>query len=204
VFALQHFKEIIEMSADTRELTYAAPASHYDPVTIALHWTTAILVLAQFGSAHIWELLQKGTPWRIGLISTHAALGIILAAVIALRICWRLMNRGKLPPAVSGLQHLAASAVHGLLYVLLVTQVTLGFLLGWSAGNALRFFTLFSIPPLAVVPPDMRHLVGELHNYTAWTIIGFAFVHAAAALMHHYVLKDRVLHRMIPGVSPRS
>lgn len=192
------------MTADIRERTYQTSPSHYDSVTIALHWATAILVLEQFGSAHIWEMLQRGTPERIGLVSTHAALGIVLAAVIVLRVCWRLLNRGKLPPAVSGFQHIVASTVHGLLYVLLVTQVTLGFLLGWSAGNALRFFHLFSIPPLAVVSPDMRHWIGPLHNYTAWTIIGFAFIHAAAALMHHYVLRDGVLRRMIPGLSPRS
>jgi cytochrome b561 len=203
VFALQHFKEIIDMTA-IRERTYQASPSHHDSVTIALHWATAILVLEQFGSAHIWELLQKGTPSRSGLISTHAALGIILAAVIIARICWRLFNQRKLPPAVSGLQHVVASAVHGLLYLLLALQITFGFLLGWSTGNALRFFNLFSIPPLFVVGPDFRHLIGPLHNYTAWAIIGFVSIHAAAALMHHYVLRDRVLHRMVPGLSSRS
>lgn len=192
------------MTADTYRQPQITSRSHHDSVTIALHWATAILVLAQFGSAHIWEFLMKGTPWRIGLISTHAALGILLAVVILARICWRLLNRDKLPSAVSGLQHIVASAVHGILYLLLALQVTLGFLLGWSAGNPLRFFNLFSIPPLFVVSPDMRHLVGPLHNYTAWTIIGFALVHACAALMHHYVLRDGVLRRMIPGLAPRS
>lgn len=192
------------MTADTYQQTRAASRSHYDGVTIALHWATAILVLTQFGTAHIWEFLMKGTPWRIGLISTHAALGILLAAVIIARICWRLLHRGQLPPAVSGFQHIVASAVHGVLYLLLVAQVTLGFLLGWSAGNPLRFFNLFTIPPLYVVSPDMRHVVGPLHNYTAWTIIGFALIHACAALMHHYVLRDGVLRRMIPALAQRG
>lgn len=192
------------MTAETYQQTRTASRTHYDGVTIALHWATAILVVTQFSIAHIWEFLVKGTPWRIGLISTHAALGIVLAAIIMARICWRLLNRGKLPPAVTGLQHIVASAVHGILYLLLVTQVTLGFLLGWSAGNPLRFFNLFSVPPLYVVSPDMRHLVGPLHNYTAWTIIGFALIHACAALMHHYVLRDPVLRRMIPALAQRG
>lgn len=37
----------------------------------------------------------------------------------------------------------------------------------------------------------------------AWTILVLAGLHAAAALFHHYVLKDDVLRRMLP-VSPRS
>jgi len=185
------------MAAETNDLGFSEPHSHYDRTTIALHWATAILVLAQFASAQIWEFLQKGTSGHIALISTHAALGILLAAVIVARIFWRSFNGRRLPPADFGVQDVAAKAVHGLLYILLVAQVTLGFLWGWSAGNPLRFFDLFSVPPLIIVPSNMQHLIGSLHNYNAWAVIGFAFVHAAAALIHHYVLRDGVLRRMV-------
>ncbi len=191
------------MTVDTRELTLAATPSRYDGMTIALHWATAALVVAQFASAHIWEQLQRGTPWRLGLISTHAAFGILLAAVLILRIVWRSMQRGRLPPVVTGLQHLAASAVHLLLYGLLILQVTLGFVLGWSAGQPLRFFTLFAIPPMIVLPPELRHTAGALHDDTAWVIIAVAGFHAAAALMHHYVFRDDVLRRMMSGAPRR-
>ena len=34
---------------------------------------------------------------------------------------------------------------------------------------------------------------------SAWAIVIVAFGHAAAALMHRYVFKDRVLNRMLPA-----
>ena len=33
----------------------------------------------------------------------------------------------------------------------------------------------------------------------AWTIIVLASLHAAMALIHHYILKDGLLKRMQPG-----
>jgi cytochrome b561 len=38
----------------------------------------------------------------------------------------------------------------------------------------------------------------ELHNWVGWTIVILALLHALAALYHHYVLRDRVLVRMLP------
>ncbi|MEZ2131679.1 MULTISPECIES: cytochrome b [unclassified Sinorhizobium] len=186
------------MACTTTELTSAENAPRYDRVTIALHWATAILVTGQFTSAHIWEQFQRGTSLRLSLISTHIAFGILLAAVIIARICWRFMNRGKLPPAVSGLQHVAASTVHFLLYGLLICQVALGFTLGWAVNLPLSFFGLFTIPQLLTIAPEARQTIAALHNGVAWAIIAIAGIHAAAALLHHYVLRDHVLLRMIP------
>lgn len=186
------------MTCSTSELTFQETSERYDRVTMALHWATAILVIGQFASAHIWQLFERGTPLRLGLISTHIACGILLAAVIIARICWRLMNRGQLPRAVSGLQHLAASSVHFLLYGMLICQVALGFTLAWAVNLPLSFFGLFTIPPLLTIAPDVRQTIATLHNGVAWAIIAVAGIHAAAALLHHYVLRDHVLLRMIP------
>ena len=41
----------------------------------------------------------------------------------------------------------------------------------------------------------------ELHNWNGWTIIVIALIHALGALYHHYVLKDRVLERMLSGAA---
>lgn len=175
------------------------PIIRHDPLTILLHWLTAFLVLAQFGSAHVWDLVEKGTPLRIGLIMTHLAFGIVLAATVLIRVLWKLKKKERPAPAVKGLQHLAATTVHMLLYCLLVAQVVLGFLFSWSGGKPLPFFNLFSIPVPIAIDPSLRYTLAELHNDVAWAIIAVVGLHAAAALMHHYVLRDGVLSRMVPG-----
>lgn len=172
--------------------------ARYDRLTITLHWLTALLVVSLFALAQVWDILQKGTPLRLGLQSLHISLGMTLAAVIAIRIVWRLAHRGDLPPAAGGFQHLLAKAVHGLLYLLLLLQVALGFLFRWSQNQPLSFFGLFALPQPDGFPVDMRSTFALMHYWVAWSIIILAGFHACAALLHHYVLKDRVLGRMFP------
>jgi len=38
-----------------------------------------------------------------------------------------------------------------------------------------------------------------LHEWNAWVIIVLSGAHAVAALLHHYVLRDGLLHRMMLG-----
>jgi cytochrome b561 len=97
---------------------------------------------------------------------------------------------------------LASKATHYLLYLLLVVQTGLGFVFRWAQGHPVGFFGLFGIPgPFGAADRPTRHLVHALHEYVGWAIIIIAALHALAALYHHYVLKDRVLKRMLPGAA---
>ncbi|MGY5809456.1 cytochrome b [Rhizobium sp. LEGMi198b] len=173
-------------------------AARYDHVTITFHWLTALLVLTMFTLAEARSFVARGTPLRGDLIFVHISLGILLAAVLILRIVWRIATHRRTAPAVSGLQHAVATLAHLALYALMISQVSYGFLMIWASGNEPSFFGLFSVPPLIVLDQPTRHVMGELHDYTAWAIIAVVGIHAAAALGHHYVLRDRVLVRMIP------
>jgi len=171
----------------------------YDRVTIALHWTTALLVVVLFALAEIWGFLPRGTPLRRNFQALHISLGILLAAVFVFRAVWRLSRGHRLPPATAGVQQLAATAAHWALYGLLLAQIVLGFLFRWAQGEPFLFFGLFSIPsPIAQDRPT-AHQFGELHENIAWVIIVLAGLHAAAALLQHYVWRNGVLQRMLPA-----
>lgn len=86
-----------------------------------------------------------------------------------------------------------------MLYLLLFTQVVLGFLFRWAQQEPFSFFGLFDIPGWIAVDPALRHTLAGLHNNVAWALIVLASAHALAALFHHYFLRDNVLHRMLPG-----
>jgi cytochrome b561 len=92
----------------------------------------------------------------------------------------------------------ASKGAHYVLYALLVAAVVLGFLLQWSRGHPVSLFGLDIPGPYGRQPRPVREQIQDLHNYVAWTIVIIAVLHAAAALYHHYVLKDRVLLRMLP------
>lgn len=170
----------------------------YDDVTVGLHWATAILVVIQFLLGVTWDYFPKPTVGEMQ--SLHISLGIALTAVILARIAWRLVPGHQRAAIVSGWVKLASKAVHYLLYLLLVVQAGLGFAWRWAQGHPASFFGLFGIPnPLGTIDKPTRHLIANLHDYVAWTIVIIAFAHALAALYHHYRLHDRVLGRMLPA-----
>lgn len=170
----------------------------YDNVAIALHWATAVLVFVLFGLAISWDYFSK--PTQESMQSLHVSLGILLAAVIVMRLAWRWMPGHQVRSVEAGWVKLASKGAHYLLYVLLVAQVVLGFLFRWAQGHPAGFFGLFAIPgPFGQLDRPVRRQIHEIHEWVGWAIVIIALLHALAALYHHYVLKDRVLKRMLPG-----
>ncbi|MFM0053800.1 cytochrome b/b6 domain-containing protein [Caballeronia grimmiae] len=137
-------------SATTKAATRIAAGddrTSYDAVSIALHWLTVVLVLLQFALSQIWGFTPR--PTRHLLIVTHMSFGILLSAVILVRILWRVSPRHQAPVASAGWLELAAKAVHYLLYALLVSEAILGFVLRWSGNESMSFFGFEIAPPFA-------------------------------------------------------
>lgn len=170
----------------------------YDNVSVFLHWLTALLVLSQFALAETWKWFAR--PTRHLMIVSHMSFGIILSAVIVARLAWRLLPGHQVAPAVSGWTEMASKGIHYLLYAMLAAEAVLGFVLRWAGDESMSFFGLLIPPPFAPFSKAAHHQLGELHELNGWAIIILAAGHAAAALYHHYVLRDRVLSRMLPAV----
>jgi cytochrome b561 len=171
----------------------------YDRITIALHWLSALLVIALFVAAYLWNNeFARGSPPRKFLQSLHISLGILFTLVFVARLFWRTTRGRKLASEEEGIVRILSKGMHHLLYTLLAAQIILGYLLRWAQGEPFMFFGLFSIPSLFAPDKPLAGWFEWLHNYAAWTIIILAFGHAAAALTHHYLLKDDVLKRMLP------
>ena len=171
--------------------------TNYDNVAIALHWATAALVIANFALAQTWDWFAK--PTRGLMEDTHMSFGVLLTAVIIARVTWRLVPGHQVSSLEAGWLRIASKGTHYLLYSLLVAEAALGFIFRWGGGKPMAFFGL-GIPPLiGEISRPLRHQLREFHEWIGWTIIAIAALHALAALYHHYVLKDRVLRRMLPS-----
>lgn len=176
--------------------------TQYDPFAITLHWLTVALVLTQFALAETWDWFAK--PTHHLMVAAHMSFGMILTAVIVTRIAWRLVPGHQMPPAVWGWMEMASKAVHYLLYAMLAAEALLGFVLRWSGNESMSFFGLQIPPPIAPFSKPAHRLVGDIHEWNGWAIVILAAGHAAAALYHQYVLRDRVLSRMLPAARPRG
>jgi cytochrome b561 len=171
----------------------------YDNVAIALHWMTALLVIANFTLAQTWDWFAK--PVKGLMEDTHMSFGVLLTIVIFARLIWRVMPGHQMSSLEAGWVRISSKATHYLLYLLLLAEAGLGFAFRWGAGRPMEFFGL-GIPPLiGEIARPLRRELREFHEWIGWAIIVIALLHAAAALYHHYVLKDRVLERMLPGRS---
>jgi cytochrome b561 len=107
-------------------------------------------------------------------------------------------------PQVPRWQRQLAGLMHALLYVFLVVMPVLGWLTLSASGKVIPFFGL-ELPPLIAPDKAFASSVKEIHE-TIGTI-GYYLIglHAAAALYHHYFVRDDTLRRMLPERSgPRQ
>lgn len=165
------------------------------PTTIALHWLTAILVILLFIIGKTIDDAPKG-PLRVDYRSLHMLLGITLGLVLVVRIVWRSTRGGMLPALDQGVLLLIARATHYLLYGLMAVTVALGITNVWVQGDSI--FNLVQVPQLVPGDRALIHQIGDWHALCADAVVIVAGLHSAAALFHHFVMRDATLRRMLP------
>lgn len=177
----------------------------YGAVAIALHWLTALTVLALFPLG-LWMVeLDYYDAWYHKAPDVHKSLGVLLFLVVVLRLFWRSVNPH--PETLgSRLEKRVAKFAHIALYVLLLLLMTSGYLISTAEGDPIGVFDWFSVPATLHGLRGQADIAGEIHELLAFVLIGLVAVHAGAALKHHFIDRDRTLSRMLgtrtPDVSP--
>lgn len=169
-------------------------ARAYSPVARTLHWTMAVLVLIQvpLGIAIANQWLGP-VPYDL-----HKSLGVIVAALILVRIAYRLTHApAPLPADIAPVQRLAAGVVHFLLYALLLAQPFVGWIATAAYPAPVPMFRLFNLPAIWSADRALSDQLFAVHRVIGVTIGVLALMHIAAALHHHFVRRDGVLRRML-------
>jgi len=168
----------------------------YGWASIVLHWLTAAAVFALFGLGLWMRGLDYYHPWYHRAPDLHRSLGMATAALLALRLCWRMLD---VNPEILGSrwERLAARTVHRLHYLLLSILVVTGYLIPTAKGRGFEIFSCIYVPSLLSLSPHRADLVGAVHRYAAWAVVILVTLHTAAALKHHFVDRDATLLRML-------
>lgn len=179
----------------------------FDSVTRTLHWATAFLVLALFATAWLHALAEeRSNDIAPALLQVHRSIGVIVWAVTAFRVAWRL-TLARLPPFpahMSGLHRAAVKTGEYALYALLLVQPATGLLATLFGGRTFALL-IWQVPPLFPRDDAIRAAFHAAHELGAWTLAILVAIHAAVALFHHAVLRDDVLACMAPGIAvPRK
>lgn len=166
-----------------------------------VHWLIVALILAQYVLARIAEDLPLGNE-KIAALARHKSVGITILVLAVLRLLWRW--RGAVPPmpaTARPYEQTSARVTHVLLYALLFLQP----LTGWMMSSALNFpvswFGLVQLPDLVSPSHPLFDFFHGAHEMLFNALCIIALLHAAAALRHHFVLKDDVLRRMLPKLA---
>ena len=173
-------------------------ATRWGPVAQGFHWVMALLFAIQIAlgwTAVGWRL----SPTKLDLFVWHKSLGLLMLALAALRLVWRLSDRQPAPPAMPTWQRRTAAASHTLLYLLMFAIPLSGWLLNSAANIPLKWFWWVPVPNLVDPDRELRALAADFHLALFWLLAAVLAVHVAAALKHHLVNRDAVLRRMLPG-----
>jgi cytochrome b561 len=175
-------------------------ADRYGLVAQTLHWLTVVLVTAAWGLGTVGDDLPEGVARAAGLF-THISAGLAIIAIVLVRLLWRI---GDPPPALERTPlgewpDRAARIAHYTLYALLVAVPIAGIVVQFARGDALPVFGVFEIPSPWPADRAFARSVKEVHEVLANALVIFAVLHAGAALVHHWVFRDRTLVRMLPG-----
>ena len=167
----------------------------YAPLAILLHWTLAILIIGTICLG--WYIVSLGrdpaAEWYVG---RHQSIGLIIAALVLVRVVWRLGHKPpELPGSVPGWQVRAANISHKLLYAAIVVMPLSGITASLLSKRGIVFFGS-ALPRLFEANRALAKIFFVTHWVTAWILMALLAVHVLAALKHLLINRDGVFQRM--------
>ena len=169
------------------------PATRYNSGARTFHAVIAVLVIANIvlGIGHD---AFKGTAFGIPL---HKSIGLTVLFLSIARVGWRFTwKTSPYDPALKPLDLKLAKAVHGIFYALIVIIPLTGWIMVSAGERPLAWFGI-PFPKLAVEKGSALAEIGhEGHEILGFAMLALVVLHIAAALRHHFMLKDGVMRRM--------
>lgn len=173
-------------------------SDRYSTPSIILHWLMLLLLIAVYATIELREIYPKGSAPREALKTWHFMLGLSVFGLVWLRVAARLLWRGPGPVAgASRFQLTISTAVHAALYIFLVAMPLAGWLILSAEGKPVPFYGL-ELPALVGRSEGLAERVESVHELVGTIGYWLVGLHAAAALFHHYVMRDRLIARMLP------
>ena len=175
-------------------------ADRYGSAPIWMHWLMALLLIGVYVAINLHDAAPKGSAFRAEMKLWHFMLGLSVLALVIARVVVRVSSGAapRITPPIPAWQHLMAKAMHLALYLFMLGMPILGWLAVSAKGSPITFYG-FQLPLLIGPDKALYDCLKEIHaliGTAGYYLIG---LHAAAALIHHYFIKDNTLGRMLPA-----
>ena len=174
-------------------------SSHYITTAKSLQWLMAVLFFGMLGLGFYMQGLPL-SPEKLKLYSWHKWIGVTVFLLALIRIAWRVTHQPPaLPQSMPRLMQVAAHAGHHMLYMLMFLIPLSGWLMSSAKGFQTVWFGILPIPDLLEKNKLLGDLLQTVHVSLNYLFIAVLIGHIGAALKHHFIDKDDILTRMLPG-----
>jgi cytochrome b561 len=168
-----------------------------------IHWAVAIIAICLLAVGLTLYTLgfdgvkdTFGMPVTNALYKYHKTFGVILLGLMTLRLVLKLtLGRPDYDPPLPRFNKVASAAVHGMLYVALLVQPMLGWAATAAGGYPIEFFNS-TLPKFLSKDPALSKTLYSIHLSVGLLILALIAIHVGAALMHAFIKRDTVMHRM--------
>ncbi len=170
-------------------------AQGYGEIAKFFHWLLFLLI----GGMLVFGYFLDDIPddWKGFAYNTHKLLGITILALMLLRAFWALINR-KPELRTSWIEYFLERTVHYSLYAVVLAMPIVGWIGSVAAGRPPRWDNYVFNLPIEQNKALSKQLFGW-HKSLAIVLIALIAIHFLAAIFHHFIRRDNVLKRMLPG-----
>ncbi|MFP3948867.1 MAG: cytochrome b [Longimicrobiales bacterium] len=180
-----------------------APAPRkYGKAARLFHWTTVVMVgiMIPVGITMTSGFFE-GTGFQDPLFILHKGLGVVILALVVLRLGWRLFQKPPpFPDTMPPVEQWMAKTTHWGLYVLLLVQTVSGYLRTVAGNFPIEILEVVGIPPLLSEMPELERAMLLVHTASAYILTAAIAAHVSAAVYHAITENDGILRRIWPPV----
>lgn len=177
----------------------AARGAQYDGMAKGLHWLMAVLILGLLALGFYMQGLPL-SPAKLQYYSWHKWAGVTVFFLALLRLGWRVTHQPPaLPAHMAPIMRLGAHLGHWALYALMLAIPLSGWLMSSAKGIQTVWLGVLPLPDLLEKNRDLGNALQTAHLTLNWALMAMLLGHVGAALKHHWIDKDDVLTRMLPG-----
>ena len=138
---------------------------HYGYITIYLHWIIALLVIFMLTLGIVMDDIPAAYKgWWYNL---HKSIGILVLALAAIRLIWRLFNKIPAAPNSPAWELALARFTHGAFYFLLFATPLAGWAMSSAANHPPNIFWLAKVylPGLPINNHVLANLLENTHSF---------------------------------------
>jgi cytochrome b561 len=179
----------------------------YGALTKLLHWLIVALFAFQYVAGNI--MVRIGPDDTVLALSQdtyfnwHKSIGLVALGLAVFRLLAR--KRGRLPDWAPTLSRRERAFIHRneqILYTAMFVLPVAGFVYVMAGGYGVRLFGMTDLPNPIGELPALATAAKWVHIVGGYILLASILAHFGLVLRHQLVMRDRLLHRMLPRRRP--